>query len=88
MRGKKAMSKKRGNKEKRSNDSFILKCSAGGGALGTTVGVVKGGGIGVAAFGTAIGLPLWVPLAVCGAVAGGSIGAGYYLYKKASKKKK
>ena len=48
----------------------------------------KGGYIGVAAFGGAIGLPLWVALGSAG-VTIGVVGAGtYYGYKKITKKSK
>ena len=59
--------------KKISNDGIVSKCAAGGGTLGAAVGITKGGSIGVAALGTAVGMPLFVPLAVCGAVAGGAI---------------
>ena len=53
-----------------------------GGIGGVTAGLIKGGSIGVAGFGGAVAVPLWVVLGSAG-VTLGVIGAGtYYGYKK------
>ena len=58
------------------------------GTAGAASGLIKGGSIGVAAFGGAVSLPLWVALGAAGVTAG-AIGAGAYLgYKKIRKKSK
>ena len=63
-------------------------CTAMGGIGGVTAGLIKGGSIGVAAFGGAIGLPLWAALGSAG-VTMGAVGAGaYYGYKKVKRKSK
>ena len=50
---------------KKTNKSVLGLCTATGG-IGVTVGLIKGGSIGVAAFGEAVGLPLWVAFGVVG----------------------
>ena len=61
---------------------------AGLGGIGVTAGLIKGGSVGIVAFGGAIGLPLWVVLGSAG-VTIGAIGVGtYYGYKKITKKSK
>ena len=67
---------------KKKKDYTTEKTAGTGAVIGATAGIIKGGAIGIAGFGGAVGVPLFVPLACIGAVAGLSYG----LYKKAKKK--
>ena len=67
---------------------YTTKGGLGGGGLGVTAGLIKGGSIGVAGFFGATGLPLFVTLGVAGVTAGAIGGIGYYGFKKVLKKSK
>ena len=57
----------------------VYKTAACGAGVGAGLGLVKGGAIGLAAFGGAVGLPLWV----AGAVVGTAVAVGVSALKDA-----
>ena len=67
---------------KKKKDYTTEKAAGIGAAVGATAGIIKGGSIGVALFGTAVGMPLFVPLACTGTV----IGLVYGVYKKTKRR--
>ena len=67
---------------------FPTETGAGVGLVaGGLAGAVKGGSIGVALFGTAIGMPLIIPAAGIGIIGGTAIGFGIKVYKNKKTKK-
>ena len=69
----------------KSKSGNVYKWSLSCAGAGAGVGLLKGGSIGVAAFGGAVALPLWLPLAVGGVAVGVAASAAKHFYKKNQK---
>jgi len=64
--------------QKKDKDYTLRGCVAG-------AGLIKGGSVGLTLFGTAIGMPLFVPSLFVGSTVGGIVGASYKKYHKSKK---
>lgn len=70
--------------KERNGAKKVYKAAACGAAVGATVGVLKGGAIGVAAVGTAFSLPLWGALGLVGGAAALGVSALVHSLKEDS----